>query len=73
METSLQPLNRIQQKLVNITLAWEDYEEDMGENAALEVACQEEGVDSDWYYNNFAAESDVVNAYIEEVYGEEVQ
>jgi hypothetical protein len=32
---------------------WSDLEDDMGEFAALEVACQMNGIDdSQWYYDN---------------------
>lgn len=39
-------------KIKRITESWGELEEIMGEMAALEVACQEEGVDSEWYFEN---------------------
>jgi hypothetical protein len=71
METNLQPLNRIQRKLFDITVEWNDLEDDMGEQAALEVACSQNGVDSDWYYDNFPAEHEIVNAHLSKLYGKE--
>ena len=55
-------------KLVEITLDWNDNEEHMGENAALEAACEINGVDSQWYYNNMAIYSDIVNERLKRIY-----
>ncbi len=61
-------MNEVQQKLFEITKAWNEYEDSMGEQAALELACQEQGTDSDWYYENMVEEHEVVNKHLRELY-----
>lgn len=36
----------------SINKTWCELEESMGEMAALEVACEQHGKDSDWFYGN---------------------
>lgn len=57
-----------QQRLVNINVAWCDYEDNMGENAALEVACQEEGVTSQWFYDNVPDHIEVLNVECQKIW-----
>lgn len=58
-------------KLVEITLDWNENEETMGENAALEVACEMNKTNSQWYYDNMAIYSDEVNKRLNEIYKKE--
>ena len=44
----------IAEKIRIITEDWDFYKDSMGEMAALEVACQQHGVDSDWYFENMS-------------------
>lgn len=54
-------LTELQKKLFDITLDWNKNEETMGENAALEVACGQHGVTSQWYYDNFVDHAAVLS------------
>ena len=40
------------QKLADINIAWCENEKSMAEFAALEVACENHGVDSQWFYDS---------------------
>lgn len=57
--------------LFEITKTWNEYEENMGENAALEVACSENGKSSAWYYDNMFKHHENVNARLKKLYGKE--
>lgn len=50
-------------KLAEINILWCEYEKNMGENAALAVACEQHGVDSQWFYDNLCKDGmpDLVN------------
>ena len=57
-------ITKTQQKLININIDWCELEESMGENVALEVACQQNGVSSSqWFYDKLfeGNNGDVVN------------
>lgn len=41
-------------KMEKISREWGELENSMGEMAALEVACENNGVDSDWYWDNIS-------------------
>lgn len=57
--------------LVDITLDWNDLEDDMGENAALEVACSQHGKTSGWYYDHVFDHGDEMNQRLRKIYGKD--
>jgi hypothetical protein len=61
-------MNKVQQALFDITIDWNDLEDDMGENAALEVACSQHGKTSSWYYDNMFEHHEVVNPALRAFY-----
>lgn len=52
------------EKVVSITNDWNELEEDMGEMAALEVACQQYSVDSAWYFDQYGKYEKEVNKHL---------
>lgn len=62
-------ISEIENKLFEITKSWNEYEDDMGENAALEVACSQNGTDSGWYYSNIFNHHENVNKRLAKLYG----
>lgn len=60
--------SKIQKKLISINVSWCELEETMGENAALEVACDQHSVSSQWFYDNFADNSEEVTRGCREIW-----
>jgi len=56
------------QKLFEITKEWNELENSMGENAALEVACETNNTTSDWYYSQMSIHHAEVNNRLRELY-----
>ena len=51
----MEDVNETKRLLNQITDDWDELQEDMGEMAALEVACQMNGVpNSQWYWDSIA-------------------
>ena len=61
-------LSKIEQILFDITLEWNELEDTMGENAALEVACQQHGKSSQWYYDKMMDYHKNVNLELRKYY-----
>lgn len=52
-------------KLAEIIIAWDELEENMGEYAALEVACQQNGYkDSQWFCENIVEYGNEVDVLV---------